>query len=125
MKNQFSKTLAIATLLMGLIFTAFAQGDANAGKGPGAKPTIHTDANLLGTQVKLQCTVNGPSEFPNVTITNNSPATIAAGKKVFWQVNSSMKGSMTLQAPLAPGKSVKFDTEAKGNGGIPSAWYFK
>jgi len=125
MKTQLSKTLAIATLLMGLIFTAFAQGDANAGKGPGLKPTIHTDVDLIGTQVKLQCTVNGPSEFPDVTITNNTSATIAAGKKVYWQVNNLMKGYTTLQAPLAPGKSVKFDTEAKGNGGIPSAWYFK
>lgn len=125
MNKRISFILTNTALATALTLTALAQGNGNANQGPGAKPTVHTDKNLIGTQVKLGCTVGGASEFPTITITNNVSASIPAGTKLYWQVNSVMKGSHTLTHVLYKGMSVRFDTEAKGNGGTPAAWYLK
>ncbi len=95
-----------------------------------AKPTQGYQQNqalidAVKNAVKLQCTVGTPVEFPKITITNNTSNTVPQGKTVHWFVNTSMKGSLVLQNPLAPGQKLQFDTEARGNGGAPSAWYFK
>ncbi len=79
----------------------------------------------FGTQIKLQCKVGTPVEFPTITITNNTKQTVPAGKKIYWQANSLMKGSIVLSAPLAPGKSVTTSSEAKGTSYNPVAWYFQ
>lgn len=123
MYKRISWTFALIALAACLSLAALAQGTGNADKG--SSPQVTTDKNLIGTQVKLGCSVGGPVEFPTVTITNNTSSSIAAGKKLFWQVNSSMKGAHLLQQTLAPGKSVNFSTEARGAGGVPTAWYFK
>jgi hypothetical protein len=126
MNKRISYILTMGALLLtALTLTGQAQGNGDASPGPGAKPLIHTDKNLVGTQVKLACTVSGPSEFPTITITNTVSASIPAGTKLYWQVNGVMKGSYTLTHALFKGMSVRFDTEAKGAGGTPAAWYFK
>jgi hypothetical protein len=125
MNKRISFILTIIALATALTLTALAQGNGDASQGPGAKPIVHTDANLIGTQVKLPCTINGPSEFPTVTITNNTASGLPAGTKLFWQRNNVMKGTHVLQQALAKGANVQFSTEAKGAGGVPTAWYFK
>lgn len=125
MKKRISFVLTITALAAALTLTGLAQGNANTEKGPGVKPRVHSDKNLVGTQVKLDCKVSGPSEFPDITITNTVSASIPAGTKLYWQVNGAMKGSYTLPHILYKGMSVKFTEEAKGGGGTPSAWYFK
>ena len=107
MNKRISFILTIAALAAALTLTSFAQNTGNAEKGPGAKPIIQTDTKLIGTQVKLPCSVNGPSEFPTVNITNV------------------MKCTYVLQQTLYKGSTVKFSEEAKGSGGSPTAWYFK
>jgi len=121
-------TLAILSAIMLVSATAQnrQQGNIDPHPRPEAKPNLILDKKIsIGTQVKLQCTVGTPVEFPTVTITNNTSETVPQGKKVYWQVNSAMKGSLVLQSALTPGKSVKFSTEAQGNGGQPTAYYFK
>lgn len=87
--------------------------------------TAQIKTNILGTPVKLQCKIGTPVEFPTVTVTNNTSETVPAGKKIYWQGNSLMKGVILLSAPLAPGQSVKTSAEAAGTSYSPAAWYFK
>ena len=123
--NKRISFILTSAALAALTLTAFAQGNANAGKGPGAQPIIHTDEKLVGKKVTLAATLGGASEFPTITITNNVSASIPAGAKLYWRVNDAMQGSYTLPHMLYKGMSVHFDTEARGGGGAPTAWYFK
>ena len=75
--------------------------------------------------VNLKCTINGPSEFPTVTIYNTSTDTIKSGQTINWSANNVMKGSYKLQADLAPGSNVHFSEEAAGTIYTPKAWYLK
>ena len=118
MKNKFF--LAIFTMMMAvaLVLPAVSQS--------ADRLTMNTSKLInFGTQVKLQCKVTTPVEFPTVIVTNNTNTTVPSGKKVYWQANQYMKGLIVLSAPLAPGKSVHTSTEAAGTSYNPVAWYFK
>jgi hypothetical protein len=126
MKNKFYLALLAVMATGALLIPALAQGRGNVNKHPGLEVNPAIDTRIdLGTQVKLQCNIGTPVEFPTVTVTNNTNQTIPAGKRVYWQANAYMKGSILLSAPLAPGKNVHTSTEAQGSSYSPMAWYFK
>ena len=82
-----------------------------------AKPTV---------KIYLKCTVGGPTEFPKVTIENNTSSTIPNGTTINWWLNAATKGSITLPSSLAPGQRITRSTEPHGGDPfIPTAWYFK
>ena len=108
MKNRFFLAISAMMVSAALLLSATAQTKIDIGK-----------------QVKLKCNVGTPVEFPTITITNSTNKTVPAGKKIYWQANSVMKGSIVLSGPLAPGESVTTSSEAKGTSYNPSAWYFQ
>ena len=82
-----------------------------------AKPTV---------KIYLKCTVGGPSEFPKVTVENNTSFTIPNGTTINWWLNAATHGSITLQSALAPGQRISRSTQPHGTDPFtPTAWYFK
>ena len=81
------------------------------------KPTV---------KIYLKCSVSGPSEFPKVTVENNTSSTIPNGTKINWWLNAATQGSFTLQSALPPGQKTFRSTQPHGSDPFtPTAWYFK
>jgi len=120
MKRKFFALIALTVLGIAGVISVTAQQKPKVDRG-----------KLIGTagpyvaKINLQCAVTPPSEFPKITITNNTGQTLPKGKTIYWQVNADMKGTHVLQGALGPGQNIKFSTEARGIGGTPTAWYFK
>ena len=125
MKNRFFLTISAMMVTAALILSATAQNKRKLQPIIGTTPSIENTIPF-GTKVSLQCKVGTPVEFPRIIITNNTKQTVPAGKKVYWQANQYMKGSIVLSAPLAPGQSVYTPSvEAAGSSYNPTAWYFQ
>jgi hypothetical protein len=126
MKNKLFLAI-LAVLGVGALLTpSLAQSQGNLERRPGLEVSPIVDKKIdIGTSVKLQCRVGGPSEFPTITITNNTNYSIPPGKKLYWQANATMKGSIVLSARLGPGQSVQTSAEAAGTSYNPVAWYFQ
>lgn len=126
MKNRFFLAISAMLVTAGLLLSATAQIKGNLDKNPRVEAQPAFDGKIsIGTQVKLECRVGTPVEFPTIYITNNTNQTVPSGKRVYWQANQYMKGSIVLSAPLAPGQVVTTSSEAKGTSYNPTAWYFK
>ncbi len=126
MKNKFFLALTAILATGALLMPAFAKIQGALNTNPGLEVSQGIDKKIdFGTQVKLQCQVGTPVEFPTITVTNNTNQTVPAGTKIFWQANASMKGTIVLSAPLGPGRNVKTTAEAMGSSYNPVAWYFK
>ena len=77
-------------------------------------------------KISLKCSVGGPSEFPKITVENNTNSTIPNGATIYWSLNATTSGSITLKSALAPGGSISRSVEPHGNAPFaPRAWYFK
>jgi|SRR5215475_807203 len=123
MKNRFFIAISAVMVTGALLLSATAQ---IARKSSDLNTSASTDGRILGNVVYLKCFVSTPVEFPKIGITNNTNQTVPAGKKVYWQANQYMKGSIVLSAPLAPGQTVYTPSqEAQGSSYTPKAWYLK
>src|SRR3569833_1619740 len=100
---------AIAALA---ITTSFAQ----------AAQVVVTNLNLpIHRTIALACSAGHGDVGQTIYITNTTGATIAAGTKIYWNLNGA-KGSFTLQTALKNGKSAS-DLTGPGNGGPCTASY--
>ena len=118
MKNRFF--LAISTIVVtgALMLSATAQNN-----------TILSGGQFrIGTPVYLPCSFSKGSDFFSLSVTNITNQTIPAGTKIYWQVNSEMKGSEALSAPLPAGTTTQLaQGDVAGNGPWynAKAWYLK
>jgi len=91
--------IATAAAAAVVLMTSFAQAGNNG--------TIVVNKDVLRLAKVASCQL-GSGEFPNdIFISNKGAGTLTAGQKVQWSVPfANAKGTYTLVADLAPGKSV-------------------
>jgi hypothetical protein len=116
MKNRFFLAISAIMVTGALLLSATAQNNTILG---GAQYRV-------GTTVYLKCDYHVGIDMFSLSAINNTNQTIPAGTKIYWQVNSTTKGSMALSAPLPAGKSVQVaQGDAPTTTASPKAWYLK
>jgi hypothetical protein len=100
------KAMLLATMLiLGSVITGVAL------VLPNAAATLGGGNNNKITRIpmtQLQCSNPGGQQdvAKEPVITNTTSKTLPKGQKIYWKSSDSDKGTLTLDAPLAPGKSV-------------------
>ena len=99
-----------------------------AGLAPALPASAAAMTNNMPTKplpaiVTLGCSAGHGDVAQTITITNTTAAAIAKGTKISWTLNAS-KGSQTLDAALAVGKTIS-DLAPPGNGGTCKASFLK
>ena len=118
MKNRFFLAISAIVVTGALLLSAAAQNPIISGGGQ----------YRVGLAVYLPCSFSKGSDFFSISVTNTTNQPIPAGTRIYWQVNSAMKGSESLSAPLPAGTTTQLvQGDAAGNGPWHNAmaWYLK
>jgi hypothetical protein len=105
MKMKMKAMLLATVLILGSVITSVAlvlPGATNAMGGGNNNKVVRIP------MAPLQCSNPGGQQdvAKEPVITNTTSKTLPKGQKIFWKSSDGDKGSVTLDAPLAPGKTV-------------------
>src|SRR5437763_6930612 len=105
MKMKIKAMVLATVLILGSVITSVAlvlPGATNAMGGGNNNKVARIP------MAPLQCSNPGGQQdvAKEPVITNTTSKTLPKGQKIYWKSSDSDKGTLTLDAPLAPGKSV-------------------
>lgn len=120
----------VAAGLAGTLSVLALPSDSHAGNRNGLTPQARSwkgqrPGYMVPQQLYLSCAVekdfdegNVPA-YPIVRLTNNTGATLTAGTRVYWRLNTGESAYYVLPTPLQPGqKSMPIDVSTGWNDGL-------